>query len=52
MSLPPLPPLREAVAAHGLFARKRFGQHFLYDLNVTGKTSPARSPAGPSRWAW
>jgi 16S rRNA (adenine1518-N6/adenine1519-N6)-dimethyltransferase len=32
-----LPPLREALAAHGLMARKSFGQHFLLDLNVTRK---------------
>ena len=31
------PPLREALAAHGLSADKRFGQHFLLDLNVTAK---------------
>jgi 16S rRNA (adenine1518-N6/adenine1519-N6)-dimethyltransferase len=32
-----LPPLRESLAAHGLLARKSFGQHFLLDLNVTRK---------------
>jgi 16S rRNA (adenine1518-N6/adenine1519-N6)-dimethyltransferase len=32
-----LPPLREALEAHGLFARKSFGQHFLLDLNITRK---------------
>lgn len=32
-----LPPLRETIAAHGLAADKRFGQHFLLDLNLTGK---------------
>jgi 16S rRNA (adenine1518-N6/adenine1519-N6)-dimethyltransferase len=32
-----LPPLREALATHGLMARKSFGQHFLLDLNVTRK---------------
>ena len=32
-----LPPLREALAAHGLMARKSFGQHFLLDLNITRK---------------
>jgi 16S rRNA (adenine1518-N6/adenine1519-N6)-dimethyltransferase len=31
------PPLREALAAHGLAARKSFGQHFLLDLNITRK---------------
>lgn len=32
-----LPPLREALEAHGLLARKSFGQHFLLDLNITRK---------------
>lgn len=32
-----LPPLRDALSAHGLSADKRFGQHFLLDLNVTRK---------------
>ncbi|MFD2261360.1 16S rRNA (adenine(1518)-N(6)/adenine(1519)-N(6))-dimethyltransferase RsmA [Lacibacterium aquatile] len=32
-----LPPLRDMIAAHGLAADKRFGQHFLLDLNLTGK---------------
>jgi len=36
--LPPnLPPLREVIARHGLSARKSFGQHFLLDLNLTGR---------------
>lgn len=37
MSLDTLPPLREVIAAHGLGANKAFGQHFLLDLNLTGK---------------
>jgi 16S rRNA (adenine1518-N6/adenine1519-N6)-dimethyltransferase len=37
MSLSDLPPLREALEAHGLLAKKSFGQHFLLDLNVTRK---------------
>ncbi len=37
MTLDDLPPLRETLAAAGLDARKRFGQHFLLDLNVTRK---------------
>lgn len=37
MTLADLPPLREALAAHGLMARKSFGQHFLLDLNITRK---------------
>jgi 16S rRNA (adenine1518-N6/adenine1519-N6)-dimethyltransferase len=32
-----LPPLRETLAAHGLMAKKAFGQHFLLDLNITRK---------------
>ena len=37
MNLDSLPPLREALAEHGLDARKAFGQHFLLDLNITRK---------------
>lgn len=37
MGLDALPPLREALASHGLMARKSFGQHFLLDLNITRK---------------
>jgi len=33
----PLPSLREQLDAHGLAAKKSFGQHFLLDLNVTRK---------------
>ena len=36
-SLADLPPLRESLAAHGLLAKKAFGQHFLLDLNITRK---------------
>ena len=32
-----LPTLRESLDAHGLSAKKSFGQHFLLDLNVTRK---------------
>lgn len=35
--LPPLPPLREVIARHGLSAKKSFGQNFLLDLNLTRK---------------
>jgi 16S rRNA (adenine1518-N6/adenine1519-N6)-dimethyltransferase len=34
--------LRETIAAHGLDARKRLGQHFLFDLNLTRRI--ARAP--------
>ena len=37
MSLEDLPPLRDALAEHGLMAKKAFGQHFLLDLNITRK---------------
>lgn len=37
MTLAELPPLREALAEHGLLAKKAFGQHFLLDLNITRK---------------
>ena len=33
----PLPSLRDQLDAHGLTAKKSFGQHFLLDLNVTHK---------------
>ena len=32
-----LPTLRESLEAHGLLAKKSFGQHFLLDLNITRK---------------
>lgn len=32
-----LPSLRQSLEAHGLLAKKSFGQHFLLDLNVTRK---------------
>jgi 16S rRNA (adenine1518-N6/adenine1519-N6)-dimethyltransferase len=37
MNLETLPPLRDALADHGLMAKKAFGQHFLLDLNITRK---------------
>jgi 16S rRNA (adenine1518-N6/adenine1519-N6)-dimethyltransferase len=36
-----LPPLREVIARHGLGARHRLGQHFLLDLNLTGRIARA-----------
>ncbi|HEY8574605.1 16S rRNA (adenine(1518)-N(6)/adenine(1519)-N(6))-dimethyltransferase RsmA [Phenylobacterium sp.] len=42
-----LPPLRDALAAHGLAAKKSFGQHFLLDLNITRKIARlAQLPEG------
>ncbi len=32
-----LPPLREVVKAHDLFAKKSLGQNFLFDLNLTSR---------------
>jgi len=40
---PALPPLREVLTRHGLSASKALGQHFLLDLNLTGRI--ARSAA-------
>ena len=39
MNLTALPPLREALKAAGIGADKRFGQHFLFDLNICRKIS-------------
>jgi len=44
VSLEALPPLRDALAAHGIFANKGFGQHFLLDLNVTRKIARLAGP--------
>lgn len=44
MNLADLPPLREALAAHGLGAKKSFGQHFLLDLNLTRKIARLAGP--------
>ena len=43
-ALDALPPLREALAEHGLTADKRFGQHFLLDLNITRKIARLAGP--------
>ena len=43
-SIASLPPLRETIAAHGLDAKKRFGQHFLLDLNLTRRIARAAAP--------
>ena len=43
-SIAALPPLRETIAAHGLDAKKRFGQHFLLDLNLTRRIARAAAP--------
>jgi len=44
MDVAALPPLRETIARHGLDARKRLGQHFLLDLNLTRRIARAAAP--------
>ncbi len=39
-----LPPLRDVIARHGLGARKSLGQHFLLDMNLTGRIARAAGP--------
>jgi len=46
MEVAALPPLRETIAAHRLDARKRLGQHFLLDLNLTRRIARAAAPLG------
>lgn len=41
MSLDDLPPLREVIAKYDLAAKKSLGQHFLLDLNLTGRVARA-----------
>ncbi len=41
-----LPPLREVIARHDLFARRSLGQHFLFDLNLTRKIARAAGDLG------
>jgi 16S rRNA (adenine1518-N6/adenine1519-N6)-dimethyltransferase len=41
-----LPPLRETIAKHALDARKKLGQHFLLDLNLTRRIARAAAPLG------
>jgi len=44
VSLDRLAPLRDGLAAHGLDAKKAFGQHFLLDLNLTAKIARLAGP--------
>lgn len=39
-----LPPLRDVLQEHGLFAKKSLGQHFLFDLNLTDKIARLAAP--------
>lgn len=41
MSADGLPPLREVIRRHRLFARKALGQNFLFDLNLTRRIARA-----------
>lgn len=41
---PPLPPLSETIARHGLSAKKSLGQNFLLDLNLTRKIARSAGP--------
>lgn len=43
-----LPPLREVIARHGIAARRRLGQHFLLDLNLTAKIARAAGSLSPA----
>jgi 16S rRNA (adenine1518-N6/adenine1519-N6)-dimethyltransferase len=44
LNLGDLPPLRDSLEAHGLIAKKTFGQHFLLDLNITRKIARLAAP--------
>ena len=44
MTLTDLPPLRDSLAGVGLTADKRFGQHFLLDLNICRKIARLAGP--------
>jgi len=39
--MPELPPLRDVIARHGLGAKRKLGQNFLLDLNLTGRIARA-----------
>jgi 16S rRNA (adenine1518-N6/adenine1519-N6)-dimethyltransferase len=43
---PVLPPLRDVIARHGLAAKRALGQHFLLDLNLTGRIARAAGDLG------
>jgi 16S rRNA (adenine1518-N6/adenine1519-N6)-dimethyltransferase len=44
LNLDDLPGLRASLDAHGLSAKKSFGQHFLLDLNITRKIARLAGP--------
>ena len=41
MNADDLPPLRDELQSHGLWANKGLGQHFLLDLNITRRIARA-----------
>jgi len=41
-----LPPLRDVIATHGLFAKKSLGQNFLFDINLTRRIARAADCEG------
>ncbi len=43
-ALAALPPLRDSLTEHGLWANKGLGQHFLLDLNITRKIARLAGP--------
>nr|WP_298683480.1 16S rRNA (adenine(1518)-N(6)/adenine(1519)-N(6))-dimethyltransferase RsmA [uncultured Dongia sp.] len=43
-AVPPLPPLRDVIARHGLSANRALGQNFLFDLNLTGRIARSAAP--------
>ena len=44
MTADELPPLRAVIARHGIVAKRRLGQNFLLDLNLTGRIARAAGP--------
>lgn len=44
MAEPPLPPMREAMARHGLVASKALGQNFLFDEQLLGRIAAIPGP--------
>lgn len=46
MSVDPLPPLRDVIRSHELTAKKKFGQNFILDLNLTRRIARLAKPYG------
>ena len=49
MVLPPLPPLREVIARHGLSAEKALGQNFLLDAQLLDRIARVPGPLADAR---